>query len=51
MEQPQGRPLSELRAIVEADNRRFYELGELWTDLTEAQQRELIATAKEMIEP
>ena len=47
-EQPQGKSLRELRAIVEADNRRFFKLGEIWTELTEAQQVELIATAREM---
>jgi len=47
--QTQGKPLRELRAIVEADNRRFWQLGELWGSLSMAQQLELIATAREMV--
>ena len=48
--QPQGRPIGEIRAIVEADNRRFWQLGEVWSDLTESQQVELIMTAQAMRE-
>ena len=51
MEQPQGKSMRELREIVSADNARFWELGDMWDSLTEAEQLELIATAKEMIKP
>ena len=47
--QTQGKSLRELRAIVEADIRRFWQLGELWESLSTAQQLELIATAREMV--
>lgn len=47
--QPQGKSRKELLPIVEADNRRFHELGEIWDLLSEAQQLELIATAREMV--
>ena len=49
MSQPQGRPLREVRAIVEADQRRFDQLGQLWSSLSAGEQERLIAQAREWI--
>lgn len=48
MENPEvkGRPLHELRRIVAEDNARFDELGEVWNDLTEREQLELLRVAR-----
>jgi catalase len=48
-EQPQGKTMRELRAIVEADQRRFDQLGELWSQLTDDEQQQLVATAQKMV--
>ena len=47
--QPKSRPISEFRRLVAADHARFYKLHELWQEMTEAQQNEIIATAREMV--
>jgi hypothetical protein len=48
METIKGRPMHELRRLVAEDTARWNALGEVWPDLTVAQQRELVLTAKEM---
>lgn len=47
-ERPQGKSMRELRAIVDASNKRFDAIGEVWSELTDAQQAELVETAKLM---
>ncbi len=42
-----GRPMSEINAIVAADNARFDELAKAWQDLTEREQVELVKWAKD----
>lgn len=51
MDKPQGKPIAELRRIVAADQRRWERLAELWNHLTEAEQLELIETARVMAGP
>jgi len=49
-EQPKGRTMRELRAIVAADNERFDALGELWSSLSAVEQQKLVDEAKRMVE-
>ena len=49
-EQPKGRTMRELRAIVAADNERFDALGELWSSLSAVEQQKLVDEAKRMTE-
>jgi catalase len=44
----QGKSMKELRSIVEADTRRFDQLGELWSSLTDAEQQQLVDIARRM---
>ena len=48
-EQPQGRSAKEAMVIVAADRERFNVLHDLWQEMTEAQQVELVATAQKMV--
>lgn len=45
-EQIEGRPLSEIRAIVAADNARLQRILDIWSELTEEQQEALVADAE-----
>ena len=44
-----GRSMQEIRAIVAGDLHRWDELGELWNDLTESEQRHLIDIARALL--
>ena len=48
--QPMQRPMSEIRRLLAEDSARWDALAEVWNDLTVAEQKELVATAREMAE-
>ena len=48
-DQPQGKSLGELRAIVARDRQRHGDLTCMWDEMTEAEQDHLLATAAAII--
>lgn len=47
-EQPQGRSIKELRAIVQASLDRLRRIEDVWNDLTDDQQERLASTVEAM---
>ena len=47
---PQGKSMRELRAIVERDRKRFREMADVWDELLDDEQDQLMATARAMIQ-
>lgn len=47
-DQPQGKSMRELRAIIERDHARYSELPVLWGEMTEVEQDKLLAYAREL---
>jgi hypothetical protein len=48
-EQPQGRSMKELRAIIAAEDARRADLMEAWENLTEPEQFKLVRYAQSLI--
>lgn len=47
-EQPQGRPLKELRALVQASHERLRRIEDAWDSLTDDEQEDLASQAEAM---
>jgi hypothetical protein len=45
---PVGKSMRELRAILDADQKRWEQLADYWNDLFPSEQMALIASAREM---